>query len=207
MQNINYTFILVCSFETFPLSTEHITRIKTLLFWYTATQPAHLIALMPFLGNQHDRVLLYANTCGTGEQTGDVVGLCVAAGTITSLGSQRWAAIALMVRVLQWMATGSLGQTSQEGKAGELPFPWEKQECMKFYLGMDDEPVYRSGLAQSAGGLDGQSPEVSSTLSNSTIQVCTPAIEFLQILFGGSLWKWKAYLTTCTSSTAELKNL
>lgn len=145
MQNINYTF---------PLSTEHTTRIKNLLFWYTATQPAHLIALMPFLGNQHNRVLLYTKACGTGEQTGDIVGLRVAAGTITSLGSQRWAAIALTVRVLQWMATGSLGQTGQEGKAGELPFPWEKQECMKFYLGMDDEPVYRSGLAQSAGGLD-----------------------------------------------------
>lgn len=52
------------------------------------------------------------------------------------------------------MASGSLGQTGQEGEAGELPSPWEKQEFMNLYQGMDDEPVYGSGLAQSAGGLD-----------------------------------------------------
>lgn len=153
IQNINYTFILVCSFETFPLSTEHITRIKNLLFWYTATQPAHLIALMPFLGNQHNRVLLYTNACGTGEQTADAVGLCVAAGTTASLGSQRWAAIALMVGVLQWMATGFLGQTGQEGKAGvALPI---RKAGMHEVLPRDGWwASYRSGLAQSAGGLD-----------------------------------------------------
>lgn len=72
MQNINYTFILVCSYETFPLSTEHINRIRKLLF---GTQPAHLIALIPFLGNQHNRVLLYTNACGTGNKP-EMLGVC-----------------------------------------------------------------------------------------------------------------------------------
>lgn len=52
------------------------------------------------------------------------------------------------------MAIGSLGQTGQEGKAGELPFPREKQVCMNLYLATDDKPVYGSGLAESARGLD-----------------------------------------------------
>lgn len=98
-------------------------------------------------------------------------------------------------------------QTVQEGKAWELPLPWEGQERTELYLGMGGEPVYGSRLSQWARGLDYTVPEVSSSLSNFMIQVCALATQLLQILFTGSLWKWKAYLTTWTSSTAELENL
>lgn len=54
-------------------------------------------------------------------------------------------------------------------------------------------------------GWMGQSPDASSSLSNSTIPTYAPAVELLQILFMVSLWKWKAYLTT--SITTELKKL
>lgn len=44
--------------------------------YYSDTQPAHLIVFMPFLGNQHNRMLLNPNVCSTGNKK-EILGLCV----------------------------------------------------------------------------------------------------------------------------------
>lgn len=57
--------------------------------------------------------------------------------------------------MLQWMATGSLGHTGQGRQDKRVALPMRNVGMHKaLYLGMDDEPAYRSGLALSPGELN-----------------------------------------------------
>lgn len=78
------------------------------------------------------------------------------------LGSSRSGGMAHMTRVLRWRDTGFSGRTGWEDQEEELPFMWEKLECMELCLGVDEKPTESLWVKS----------EEMTALGNITVDVC-----------------------------------
>lgn len=146
--------------ETFPISAEHFTRIKKLLFWHTASS-SHSPCLSWEISTPEGFHALINAVQGTGWRRWGSVCSC-RGWNLTGITEMSWNS-SQGYGAAVWMATGSLGQTS---KAGDLSFPWEKLECTKLCL----EMIMRQFMGQEWHSQQEDwtrlSPQMSSSLSN-----------------------------------------